>query len=56
MSKPFDRETTEPVGMQCERCDVVFVGAEWHSFCAVCVQILDGEIPESAHPTYAMTE
>lgn len=54
MSKPFDRPTSEPGGMQCERCDVIFVGAEWHSFCAICAKILDGELPEGAHPTPQM--
>lgn len=38
MSKPYDRATTEPGGMQCENCYVIFVGAEWHDLCGVCVE------------------
>jgi len=36
MSKPYDRPTTEPGGCECFACGVIFVGAEWHTQCAVC--------------------
>lgn len=38
MSAPHDRPTNEPGGCQCERCGVIFVGAEHHSLCAVCFE------------------
>lgn len=51
MSHPFNRPTTEPLAaMKCERCDVTFVGAEWHNFCATCVKILDGELSPAVRP------
>ncbi len=31
-----DRSTDEPGGMECENCGCIFIGAEWHSLCAVC--------------------
>lgn len=31
-----DRPTTEPGGMVCECCGQLFIGAEWHSYCAIC--------------------
>lgn len=31
-----DRPATNPGGMQCEACDEIFIGEEWHSYCAVC--------------------
>jgi rubrerythrin len=36
MSQPYDRPTSEPGGMECQTCGVIFVGAEWHYDCAVC--------------------
>ena len=33
-----DRPAKNPGGMQCERCDEIFIGEEWHAFCAICVQ------------------
>ncbi len=38
MSAPHDRPTKEPGGMECQECGVIFIGAEWHALCAVCVQ------------------
>lgn len=35
---PHDRPASEPGGMQCEKCDVIFIGAEWHAFCGVCLK------------------
>lgn len=32
-----DRPANNPGGMQCERCDEIFIGEEWHSCCAVCL-------------------
>lgn len=31
-----DRPTNEPGGMECEECQCIFIGAEWHSRCRVC--------------------
>lgn len=39
MSYPYDRMTEDPVDMQCEECDVVFIGADYHRLCALCAGI-----------------
>lgn len=39
MPEPYDRMTEEPGGMECEECNVAFVGAEYHRICAVCAGI-----------------
>lgn len=31
-----DRPAKNPGGMQCQDCDKIFVGEEWHAFCAIC--------------------
>lgn len=36
MSAPYDRPTSNPGGMDCQHCGVIFVGDESHSLCAVC--------------------
>lgn len=37
MSAPFDRPANgEPGGCECFTCGVIFIGAEWHTECAVC--------------------
>lgn len=37
MSAPFDRPAYgNPGGCECMKCGVIFIGAEWHSECAVC--------------------
>lgn len=36
MSRPYDRAATEPGGCECMTCGVIFVGAEWHTECAIC--------------------
>lgn len=36
MSAPYDRPATNPGGMECIECGVIFVGEEWHYVCAVC--------------------
>jgi hypothetical protein len=36
MSYPYDRPATEPGGMECCECGVIFVGSEAHDQCAVC--------------------
>lgn len=41
MSYPYDRATEDPGGMQCEECDVIFIGADYHRICAVCAGIND---------------
>jgi Zn finger protein HypA/HybF involved in hydrogenase expression len=32
-----DRLARNPGGMVCEKCSEVFIGEEWHQFCALCV-------------------
>ena len=39
-----DRPAKNPGGMQCELCDEIFIGEEWHSFCAICVQQVADDI------------
>ncbi len=39
MAHPYDRIAEEPGGMECEECNVIFVGAEYHRICAVCAGI-----------------
>lgn len=36
MSKTYDRPATNPGGMECLECGVIFVGEEWHGRCALC--------------------
>lgn len=37
MSAPFDRPAHgDPGGCECFDCGVIFIGAPWHSECAVC--------------------
>ena len=39
-----DRPAKNPGGMQCERCDEIFIGDEWHAFCGICIQQIAGDI------------
>ena len=36
MAAPHDRPAKNPGGMECQTCDTIFVGEEWHDECAVC--------------------
>ncbi len=37
MSQPYDRPAYgNPGGCECMKCGVIFVGAEWHTECAIC--------------------
>lgn len=45
MSHPYDRLASEPGGCDCHECGVIFVGAEWHTLCAVCDSRLKREAP-----------
>jgi hypothetical protein len=37
MSAPYDRPAHgEPGGCECFDCGVIFIGAPWHTTCAVC--------------------
>jgi hypothetical protein len=37
VSRPYDRNAHgEPGGCECFTCGVIFVGAEWHTECALC--------------------
>lgn len=31
-----DRATTEPGGMECMKCNCIFIGDESHDLCAIC--------------------
>jgi len=39
MPYPFDRASEDPGGMECEECNVIFVGSDFHRLCAVCAGI-----------------
>ena len=39
-----DRPAHNPGGMQCNRCFEIFIGEEWHEYCAICVQQVADEI------------
>ena len=45
MSYPYDRATQDPGGMECEECNVIFIGAEYHRICAVCAGINEPPAP-----------
>jgi hypothetical protein len=32
-----DRPAKEPGGCECMNCGVIFIGAEWHTLCGICV-------------------
>jgi Zn finger protein HypA/HybF involved in hydrogenase expression len=36
MAQPYDRPAREPGGCECIHCNVIFIGEEWHTECAVC--------------------
>ncbi len=38
-----DRPAANPGGMVCERCSEVFLGADWHYYCGICVEIVSAE-------------
>lgn len=42
-----DRPAREPGGMECGRCGCIFIGEEWHGFCAVCIAAVAREIADS---------
>lgn len=46
-----DRPARNPGGMVCEECSEVFIGEEWHSFCAICVQEVARRIAAEQHRT-----
>jgi hypothetical protein len=31
------RPASEPGGQECNQCGCIFIGAEWHAVCAVCL-------------------
>ncbi len=35
-----DRPASDPGGMVCDECGEVFIGAEWHAYCAICIEIV----------------
>lgn len=41
-----DRPAKNPGGMQCEKCDEIFIGEEWHVFCAICIQQAADDLAE----------
>lgn len=42
-----DRPAKNPGTLQCDCCDKIFIGEEWHLFCAVCVRKISDEIAEA---------
>lgn len=47
MTPERNRPAKNPGGMQCERCDEIFIGEEWHQFCGLCIKIVADEIARS---------
>ena len=39
-----DRPAKNPGGVQCERCDAIFVGEEWHTLCGICIDVVAAAI------------
>lgn len=35
-----DRPAREPGGMVCDECGEIFIGADWHAYCGLCVEIV----------------
>jgi hypothetical protein len=62
MAKPYDRPAYgNPGGCECMKCGVIFVGAEHHEFCAVCIQgiadkIADEQNLDTSRPMADLTE
>ena len=44
-----DRPARNPGGVECTRCDCVFIGEEWHTLCRVCVELTAAEIAKVQH-------
>lgn len=42
-----DRPAGEPGGCECHRCGCIFIGEEWHQFCAVCIKEVAHELSEA---------
>lgn len=38
MSEERNRPSSNPGGMQCSKCDEIFVGDEMHQFCGLCIK------------------
>lgn len=55
MSAPYDRPATNPGGMDCQECGVIFIGEEWHSRCAVCERKAQSRPPHPS-PDYEVTK
>jgi len=45
--KDRNRPAQNPGGCNCERCGCVFIGEEWHTFCAVCIEEVKRELREA---------
>lgn len=39
-----DRPARNPGGMECAKCECIFIGEEWHTFCAVCNQAFNDAV------------
>ena len=35
-----DRPARNPGGMVCDECSEVFIGADWHAYCGICVELV----------------
>lgn len=47
MAKPYDRPAYgNPGGCECMKCGVIFIGAEHHELCAICIQEVADKIAE----------
>lgn len=42
-----DRPARNPGGMQCEECDEIFIGEDWHAYCGICVEKIAAKIADA---------
>jgi len=46
-----DRPAKNPGGMVCEECSEVFIGEDWHVYCAICIEAVAKRIAEKQYGT-----
>lgn len=44
-----DRPAHNPGGVECAKCECVFVGEEWHTLCRVCIEEVAADIVKVQH-------
>jgi len=38
-----NRPANNPGGMECQKCQCIFIGEEWHAYCGDCQQEVDAD-------------